>query len=107
MWAIVELMGRVRRAGRLDEMEIAGTGFIRLRIPDGDDTITQFISPGAVYAITPTTEATARAAAAQWRPEPVQAWELERPAKQEMREAVESAAWAGGEDSLYGDDEDG
>ncbi|OHV46633.1 acetyltransferase [Parafrankia soli] len=81
-WAIVELMGHVRRAGRVREQDIAGVGFLRLDIPTGpDSTITQLISPKAIYAITPTTEDLARKAAGRWIPEPVQRWELQpRPA---------------------------
>jgi hypothetical protein len=77
-WMIVELMGHVRRAGRVREMEIAGRGFLRLDIPaaDGEGWATQYLSPGAVYALTPTTEEIARAAAARWQPTPVHRWEL-------------------------------
>lgn len=77
MWAIVELFGHVRRAGLLTEVELAGAGFLRLDIPDGEHMITQMISSKAIYAITPTTEQLARAAAGRWRPEPVRPWELE------------------------------
>lgn len=74
-WAIVELMGHRRLAGRLTEQEIAGSGFLRLDIPS-DPPATQFYRPAAVYAITPTTEETARRVATLSRPAPVQAWEL-------------------------------
>lgn len=77
-WAIVELMGHRRLAGRVREVQLAGHGYLRLDIPAaGDDAArTQYISPGSVYALHPTSEPTARAAAAQWRPEPVHRWEL-------------------------------
>ena len=79
-WAIVELMGHRRLAGWLTEQEIAGKGFLRLDIPgEPTNTIpaaTQLYNPASVYAITPTTEAMARAVAARNRPEPVQRWEL-------------------------------
>ncbi|KLL11564.1 hypothetical protein [Protofrankia coriariae] len=75
-WAILELFGHIRRAGRVREQEIAGQGFLRLDIPDGDSWITQLISPKAIYALTPTTEELARAAATRWQPEPVHPWEL-------------------------------
>lgn len=75
-WVVVELLGRTCRAGRLTERVIAGHGFLRLEVPDGDGWVTQFIGPAAVYAITPVTEDVARAAAANWRPEPVNRWEL-------------------------------
>jgi hypothetical protein len=78
-WAIVEMLGHRRVAGRLREVQIAGHGFLRMDIP-GTDTepgATQFISPTSIYAMHPTDEATATAAAARWRPEPVQRWQLE------------------------------
>jgi hypothetical protein len=74
-WAIVELMGHRRLAGRLTEQDIAGSGFLRLDIPS-DPPATQFYRPAAVYCITPTTEDTARQVATLGRPAPVQAWEL-------------------------------
>lgn len=86
-WAIVELLGHRRLAGRIREVQIAGHGFLRLDIPDtGDEKTwepgaTQFISPGSVYALHPVDEDTARRAAGLWRPEPVSRWQLEPPAK--------------------------
>lgn len=76
-WAIVEMMGHVRRAGRLREVELAGAGFLRLDIPTNTGGwTTQLIAPAAIYAITPTTEEIARAAARSGQPEPVHRWEL-------------------------------
>lgn len=78
-WAIVELLGHRRLAGRVREVQIAGAGFLRLDIPDcgGHPAQTQFVAPGSVYALHPTTEAIATAAAANFRPQPVNRWELE------------------------------
>lgn len=77
-WAILELMGHRRLAGKISEVEIAGQGFLRLEIPANDEEslagATQFYSPAAVYALTPTTEEIARAVRS--RPAPVQRWEL-------------------------------
>lgn len=79
-WAIVELMGHRRLAGYVKEVEIAGAGMLRLDIPEEGDAAaaTQFYAPGAVYAITPTTEETARLVRS--RPSPVSLWEIPRPA---------------------------
>ncbi len=76
---IVELLGHRRLAGRVREVQLAGAGFLRLDIPptDGHEAQTQLISPSSVYALHPTTEAIATAAAARCRPEPVARWELE------------------------------
>lgn len=77
-WAILELMGHRRLAGHVQEVEIAGHGMLRLDIPEVGDfpAATQFYSPGAIYAITPTTEETARLV--QARPAPIQQWEIPR-----------------------------
>ena len=82
-WTILELMGHRRLAGYVNEVEIAGQGFLRLEIPaaeiDGDElpAVTQFYSPSAVYALTPTTEELARQVRS--RPQPVHAFEIPRP----------------------------
>lgn len=77
-WAIVELLGHRRVAGRIREVHLAGHGFLRLDIPATQDhrEQTQYIAPGSVYALHPTTEALATAAASRWRPEPVSRFEL-------------------------------
>lgn len=76
-WVILELMGHRRLAGRLSEAQIAGRSFLRIDLPGPrDEETTQFYAPSAVYAITPTTEETARQVAALGRPAPVQRWEL-------------------------------
>jgi hypothetical protein len=84
-WVILELMGHRRLAGYLTEQEIAGEGFLRLDVPDGNPTdgppkATQFYRPAAVYCITPTTEDVARLVAAGSDPAPVKRWELPAPA---------------------------
>jgi hypothetical protein len=77
-WCIVELLGHRRLAGFVQEVQVAGAGFLRLDIPatEGHEAQTQIISPGSVYALHPVNEVTARAVAASFRPEPVHRWEL-------------------------------
>jgi hypothetical protein len=60
--AIVEIMGHVRIAGWTTEATIAGSGFIRVDIPDADGNTkaTKYIGPGSIYAITPCDAETAR-----------------------------------------------
>ena len=77
-WAILELMGHRRLAGRVSEETIGGAAFIRIDVPDG---ATQFYAPGAVYCITPTTEALARQFAKGNRPQPVSRYELLAPVR--------------------------
>jgi len=102
-WMILELMGHRRLAGRVREVQLAGVGFLRLDIPecDGDPGRTQYISPGSVYALHPVDEATARQAAAAWRPEPVHRWELpaapkdDHPDDDTVQNAANDWAWHG------------
>lgn len=75
-WAILELLGHRRLAGYVSEQTIAGHGFLRIDVPDGEVTVTQLYAPSSVYGITPVTEDVARAVAARNRPQPMQAWEL-------------------------------
>jgi hypothetical protein len=71
-FAILELMGHRKLAGRLSEQEIAGQAFVRIDLPgEAGDVATQFYSAAAVYAITPTTEEIARAVAGTYQPTPV------------------------------------
>lgn len=81
-WAIVELFGHRRLAGHVQEVEMFGGRRLRLDVPapEGKDgpafVATQYYAGSAVYCLTPTDEATARAVAAASQPAPVQRWEL-------------------------------
>lgn len=87
-WAVVELMGHRKLAGKVSEATIAGGAFIRLDVPS-EPPATQFYSPSAVYCITPTTEDTVRAFSKKNAPEPVTRWEL--PALPSARHSSEDA----------------
>ena len=77
-WAVLELMGHRRLAGRVTEEQIAGAGVLRLDVPGegGQPAVTQYYSPSALYCITPTTEEIARKIAKANRPAPVHRYEL-------------------------------
>jgi hypothetical protein len=57
--AIVELMGHQVIAGRVTEEEHVGTKMLRVDVPEvnGHSAFTKFFGGSAVYAITPTNEA--------------------------------------------------
>src|SRR5215213_5271639 len=78
-WAILELMRHRRLGGRVSEATVAGGAFIRIDVPHPNEagifTASQFYSPSAVYAITPTTEEIA-CAITRGAPEPVSRWDL-------------------------------
>jgi len=68
-WAIVEQMGHKTIVGHVSEQLVAGVPLLRIDVPglDGstDPKATQFIHTSTLYALTPTTEAIARKAAAR------------------------------------------
>lgn len=72
-FAIVELFGHSRIAGRVSEQVIAGQGFVRVDVPENDQypAFTRMYGTGAIYSITPVDESIARAAAARMREQPV------------------------------------
>lgn len=75
-WAIVELMGHVKLAGRLTEVERFGSKMGRLDIPQDDGNyITQFFGGGSVYRITAVSEDVAKAVAKGNQSHPVSAWD--------------------------------
>lgn len=76
IWAVVELFGHVRIAGRITEVEHFGGKMARLDVPDGDGFVTEFFGHSAVFRIRPVTEDVARAVADANKPEPIRSWEM-------------------------------
>jgi hypothetical protein len=77
-WAILELLGHRRVAGRVREVQLAGAGMLRVDVPatPGRAAQTSWYGPGAVYGVHPVTEEVARAVAERFRSDPVHRWEL-------------------------------
>lgn len=59
-WAILEIMGHRRLAGKLSQAEVAGVPFLRIDIPS-EPPQTQLYPASSVFGITLCSEATARA----------------------------------------------
>jgi hypothetical protein len=76
-WAVVELMGHVRTAGRVTEEERFGVKMGRCDVPGKDGGFTTvYFNGSSVYRLTPCSEAAARAVACRAQPEPVHQWEM-------------------------------
>lgn len=75
-WAIIELMGHVKIAGHVTEVEMFGSKLGRVDIPNGDGFTTQYFNGSSLYRLTPTTEEIARGVAKSNQPAPVYRWEL-------------------------------
>ncbi len=77
-WAIVEIMGHQRIAGRVSEETIAGASYLRVDVPQVEDlkAFTKYFGTSAIYAITPVSEEIARAMVLRFQERPVQEYEL-------------------------------
>lgn len=77
-WAIVELFGHQRIAGRVTEQAIGGCSFVRVDVPEVGEipAYTRLLGNAAIYAINPCTEEIARASAAAYRAVPVQKYDI-------------------------------
>ena len=79
VYAIVELFGHARIAGRVTEQVIAGQGFLRVDVPllptrgdmPAEQGFTRLFGPSAIYSITPVSEEIAMRAAQSMRVAPV------------------------------------
>jgi hypothetical protein len=114
-FAIVEVMGHQRLAGWMSEQTIAGTGFIRVDVPEtettqgyGDDrrkvkipAFTQLLGAGSIYRITPCTAEVAKRAAESFVSRPMENLDLTvkslpepaTPASAAPADAVDPSPW--------------
>lgn len=107
-FAIVELMGHARIAGKVSEETIAGQAMLRVDVPptDNRDAYTKFYSAGAVYCLTPTDEATMLLAVDQFNVPPISPYVLRMPESPLLAEKVyddNPATYMGDDD--YDDDD--
>ncbi|MFP3564734.1 hypothetical protein [Paraburkholderia sp. SIMBA_030] len=85
-WAIVELFGHQRIAGRVTEQAIGGSAFVRVDVPElpatedfiATQAFTKLYGQGAIYAISFVDQAAALMVARQLRVQPISAYDLRR-----------------------------
>jgi hypothetical protein len=109
-WALVELFGHQRIAGRVSEQTIGGGSFVRVDVPElpaaGDKVATQAVTklfgPAAIYGITFLDEAAAMVFVRQIRTQPMDEWSLRRAMQDLPARGLDSAphqhALEGGDD---------
>jgi hypothetical protein len=80
MWALVELFGHQRIAGKVTQAEIGSGDLIRVDVPAVKDRapLTKYYNVKAIYGITPVDEATATRMAGSINAAPISEWVLER-----------------------------
>lgn len=64
-WALVEIMGHRRCAGRVKQVERFGAQMLQVDIPHADGFTTEFYGGASIYAFRPCTEEIARNVAEQ------------------------------------------
>jgi len=71
-WAIVEIMGHSRYAGRVSQDAALGVALLRIDVPevDGLPAFTKLFGAASIFAVTLCTEEAARQAAAQFHSRP-------------------------------------
>jgi len=79
-WAILELLGHLKYAGKVDEVEVAGSKMIRITVPaieanGGLPEFQKIFGTSSVYAMTPVSEAYAKETAEQLRKHPIEGYE--------------------------------
>lgn len=87
-WCIVEIMGHKKFAGFVTEQTVGGTAFVRVDVPEVTFTdrgkektlpaFSKLFGAGSIYCISPCTEETAKAFAAQMRSEAFALYEAPR-----------------------------
>lgn len=77
IYAIVELFGHQRMAGKVSEQNIAGANMVRIDVPETKTApaFTRFLNPSAIYAINPVTKEVADGMAEQIQVKPIDMWD--------------------------------
>lgn len=80
VFAIVELFGHQKLAGKVSEHNVGSATFIRIDVPEtkGQPKFTRLVNPSAIYAINPTTEEVANSKAEQLQAAPIDAWDIRK-----------------------------
>lgn len=87
-WAVVDLFGHTRIAGRVSEHVMGGCSFVRVDVPAICDAaeFTELYGPSAIYAIRFVSEEIARGVAESLKRRPISVYDLPT----EMRERLKS-----------------
>lgn len=86
-WAIVEIMGHQKYAGRISEEAIGGAAFVRVDVPeiDGRPAFSKLFGGGSIFCITPVSEGVALATARGLRNPPLNVWDFPEAIRDRLR----------------------
>lgn len=80
LFAIVELFGHQRIAGKVTEQTVGSSTFVRIDVPETDSQppFTRIVNPSAVYALNPVTEEVMVQMAQSIQQKPIEAWDIRK-----------------------------
>ena len=78
LFAVVELFGHQRIAGKVTEQAFGSSTFVRIDVPETHQQpkFTRLVNPSAVYAINPVTEDVMITMANSIQQKPIDAWDV-------------------------------
>lgn len=90
IWALVELMGHNKIAGRVTEHKFGNQSMLRVDVPAVSSlpAFSKIIAVNAVYAINPLTEQDATEYAAQLKAKPLDIWDMQNLFTERINELV-------------------
>jgi len=105
VWALIELFGHSRIAGRVTECNLGGAAFLQVDVPETEKNpaFTRILNPSAIYAINPLDEDSARNYAERIDAAPIKSWDVKEFMEKANKNKMISAAAASDESE---DDED-
>jgi hypothetical protein len=106
-WCIVELFGHSQIAGEVSEQRIGDSSFVRIDVPEvnGQPAYTKLYGEKAIYAITPTDEATAKRFLQHCNQPPVNPFYLREPTAPALPDARDDDHRDSFDDFSQGDDD--
>lgn len=80
LFAIVELFGHTKIAGKITEQSIGPATFVRVDVPETEaqPPFTRLLNPSAIYAINPVTEEVMKHMAGNFQQQPIQSWDIQK-----------------------------
>lgn len=80
LFAIVELFGHQKIAGKVTEQSIGPATFVRVDVPESEKqpSFTRLLNPSAIYAINPVTEEVMKHMAGNLAAKPIESWDIQK-----------------------------
>ncbi len=80
LFAIVELFGHTKMAGKVTEQSIGPATFVRVDVPETTEqpSFTRLLNPSAIYAINPVTEEVMEHMAKNFSQKPIESWDIRK-----------------------------